>query len=65
MFGDLGGIFRLDPGPGRVLVADQTQANDQVAAGLATHRFDHLAGETQPVLQRTAVLVVALVGQRR
>ena len=63
--GDFRRVFRLDAGPGRVFVADQAQADDGIAPQLVAHALDNLAGEAQPVVQRTAVLVAALVGQRR
>ena len=63
--GDLRRVFRLDAGPGRIFVACQAQPDDGIATQFVAHVFDDLTGETQPVIQRTAVIVATLIGQWR
>ena len=48
-----------------ILVGDHADADDEVAADRRAHRIEHHAGEAQAVVERAAIVVVAMVGGRR
>ena len=50
---------------GALLVERHPHADDEVVTDRSTDRGDHLEREPDPVLQRTAVLVLAMVERRR
>ena len=58
----------LGPGTtaiGALLVERHPHPDDEVVTDRSTHRGDHLERKSDPVLQRTAVLVLAMVERRR
>ena len=47
-----------------VLVGDHADAHDELRPGAPADRIHHAKGETQPVIEAAAILIVALVGRR-
>jgi len=48
-----------------ILVAHQTGTDDEIRADAVPHGVNHLAGKAQPIIERAAIGVDALVGGRR
>ena len=62
--GDLEALLLADPAVEQ-LVARVAHANDELVANPPAHGAQHLEGEAQAVVERTAVRRIELVGQRR
>ena len=48
-----------------VLVRDHADADDEAVADRSAHRVDDPPGEPQPVVERAAIGIVAMIGERR
>ena len=59
-------FYALVPGKPlfEIFVGDHADADNEIWAYGASHRVDHGPGESQPVLQRAAIVVLSPVGRR-